>query len=434
MNIVRKIKNDLIKVLSLTFLANLIKIGINLITTKVIAVLIGPNGIAVIGQFTNFISTVTTTSTGGVSNGVVRYVSEHKNDKKLYNDYLNAAFSITILFSTVSMLILLLFAKQICMFLFNDLTYVSIIYITAFTLFLFSINNFLLSIINGQKLFDKFILINLVSSFTGLIFTIVLVFFLKTYGTLLALATYQSVVIIITIYVIKKNKLLRLNEIKLSFDTERWKNLFAYSLMATVGLIWPLINIAIRTTIIEHISIESAGIWEGMTKVSTLITSIVGAAITTYFLPRFSEISERGELKKEVFSGLKIILTGSFFLAALIFIFKNQIILILFTEQFSSMANLFGVQLAGDLFWVSKMTLSVILIAKAMTNHYIILELLFGLTYLAVSIILVHSDLGIISVPIAHLIYNFLYFVVLIFVLKKLLTKDLTKGDYINLT
>ncbi len=427
----RKIKSELIKVLGLTFLANLIKIGINLVTTKIIAVLIGPNGVAIIGQFTNFISTITTTSTGGVSNGVVRYSSEFKDDHKSYSAYLNAAFTITIVFSSITMFVLLLFAKQISIALFDDSTFLSIIYITALTLFLFSINNFLLSIINGKKLYDKFILINIVSSITAFIFTALLVYFFQIYGALIALATYQSLVIFITIYIVKKHKLLSIRDLKLNFTKEHWLKISSYSLMSTVGLIWPLINISIRSTIIDQLSIEAAGIWEGMTRISGLITAIVGAAISTYFLPRFSEIKNNTELKNEVVSGLKIILFSTFLLVCIIYSFKKIIVLVLYTEQFSQMTDLFLIQLSGDIFWVGKMTLSVVLIAKAMMKKYILLEVFFGLMYLLVSIILLGKGYGIVSVPIAHLIYNLLYFMSTIFIFKNIITK---KGVVDNLT
>lgn len=417
----KKFKEDLVKVLSMTALANLVKIGINLITTKVVAVLIGPNGVALVGQFTNFISTLTTISTGGISNGTIRYISEYKEDKSVFDKYISASFSITLFFSLLSTAALLLFAKQVSMLLFDDLKYISIIYITALTLFLSSINSFFLSIINGKKLYDKFILINLLSSISGFVFTLVLVFFFRVYGALLALATYQSVIIFITIHIATKNKLFSFKDISISFSKEKWSKLFAYSLMSIVGVIWPIINVVIRSILISEISIESAGIWEGMTKISGLITAIVGTAISTYFLPRFAEIINADELKKEVISGLKIILTATLIIIIFIYTFKSYIINILYTEEFVGMKELFSYQLIGDFFWVGKMTLSFVLVAKAMIKKYIILEVLFGTIYLGVSLFFVFNGYGLISVPLAHLIYNLLYFFTMLFVFINLL-------------
>ncbi|MDD4198186.1 MAG: O-antigen translocase [Paludibacter sp.] len=416
-----KLKSDLVKVISLTAITNLIKIGINLITTKVIAVLVGPNGVALLGQFTNLLTTLTTTSTGGISNGVIKYVSQYEQDEKQYYGYVNVSLSITLVFSILTSFFLIILSKQICISLFGDVTYLSIIYITAFTIILYAINSLLLSIINGKKLYNKFILINLLSSITGFVFTLILVYFFKTYGALLALATYQSVVIIITIYIIRKNKILSFNNTALSFSKEKWRKLLGFSLMALVALIWPLANILIRSTLITHVSTDSAGIWEGMNKVSVLISAITGTAISTYFLPRFSEIGENKILRHEIVSGLKVIVVVTFTILTCLYLFRITIINILFTSEFISMKNLFLYQLSGDFFWVVKMLLTVILVAKAMTKKYIILEIVFGLMYIAISILLIYHGFGMESVPIAHLIYNLLYFITMLYVFRKLL-------------
>jgi PST family polysaccharide transporter len=420
----QKVKGDLVKVLSLTAIANLIKIGINLVTTKVVAVLIGPGGVALVGQFTNLITILTTTSTGGITNGTVRYVSEHKGNNESYNAYISASFSITLFFSFLSTIVLLLFAKSICLLLFSDLTYLSVIYVTAFTLFLYSFNSLLLSIINGKKLYNKYIFINLISSFTGFIFTIILVYFFRVYGALLALATYQSVVILITIRVIRRYHLFSIKDIRISFSKKSWIALFAYSLMAITGLIWPLINIVIRSALITEVSVDTAGVWEGMTRVSGFVLAIMGTAITTYFLPRFSEISDKTELQKEVLTGMKLVLTATFVITLLLYIFKSTIIQILFTDSFAAMKDIFLLQLSGDFFWVAKMILTVILVAKAMTKHYVILEVVFGLFYLILSVVFISVGLELKSVPLAHLIYNFLYFAVMIFVYRKMILKN----------
>jgi PST family polysaccharide transporter len=158
-----------------------------------------------------------------------------------------------------------------------------------------------------------------------------------------------------------------------------------------------------------------------MTKVSVLISAIVGTAISTYFLPRFSEVNDEKILRKEILSGLKIILLFTLAIVMCLYLFRVTIIEILFTNEFSSMKDLFLYQLSGDFFWVAKMLLTVVLVAKAMTLKYILLEIIFGFMYIALSMLLIYNGFGVESVPIAHLIYNLLYFIMMLFVFRKLL-------------
>ena len=82
---IKKAKNllqtDLIKVFSLTGLSTVIKLLTSYITVKVVAALVGPGGIALIGQLQNFTAIFTTLGSGGINNGVIRYVSEYKSDE-----------------------------------------------------------------------------------------------------------------------------------------------------------------------------------------------------------------------------------------------------------------------------------------------------------------------------------------------------------------
>ena len=73
------IKSDLVKVFSFTGLSTLVKLITSYVTVKVVASIIGPSGIALIGQLQNFVAIITTVGAGGINNGVVKYVSEYKS-------------------------------------------------------------------------------------------------------------------------------------------------------------------------------------------------------------------------------------------------------------------------------------------------------------------------------------------------------------------
>lgn len=423
MNLILKkyLKGDLVKVVSFTAIANFIKILINLISTKLVAVMIGPQGVALIGQFLNLFNIASISSSGGISNGVIKYVSEYKDDKNKFYQYINTAISITLFFSIITSILVTIFAKYICENIFGDYQYISIIYIASFTISLFAINSLFLSIINGLKLYKKFIIINLISSICSFIFTIALVYFFKIYGALLALATYQSLVVVVTYLIIRKNDLFVVNNLKLFYDVQKGKQLLSFALVAFVALLWPLINILIRTYIINNISSVQAGIWEGMTKISALIIAVIGTAISTYYLPRLSEISDEEVLRKEIISGLKLFLSVTLLVTLILYFFRFFVISLLYTKEFSSMSTLFFYQLLGDFFWVAKMTLSVNMLARTMIKQYIFIEIVFAVIYLFFSLFLISRGAGVVGACISHLVYNFLYFLVMIFVFRKLL-------------
>ena len=102
--IIKLFRTDILKVFSLTAVATIVKGITGFISVKVIAVIIGSSGIAMLGQLTNFSSIIMTLATGGIGNGVVKFVAEHKSDPDRVNSYLSTAIRI-VLFSSFSFVV-----------------------------------------------------------------------------------------------------------------------------------------------------------------------------------------------------------------------------------------------------------------------------------------------------------------------------------------
>ena len=80
------IKSDLVKVTSKTGIASAVKLAANFIVSKILAVFVGPSGLAILGQLNNIGSILQALSTGGIGMGVIpfarygdgiTYVSSH---------------------------------------------------------------------------------------------------------------------------------------------------------------------------------------------------------------------------------------------------------------------------------------------------------------------------------------------------------------------
>ena len=69
------------KLTSLNSLSVIFKIGIGLITSKLLAIYIGPSGMALVGNFRNFLNSIESFSTLGFQNGIIKYTAESKKDE-----------------------------------------------------------------------------------------------------------------------------------------------------------------------------------------------------------------------------------------------------------------------------------------------------------------------------------------------------------------
>jgi PST family polysaccharide transporter len=198
----------------------------------------------------------------------------------------------------------------------------------------YALNNLLLSILNGFKLFKKFVVINIMASLIGFIFTVSLVFFFKLEGALISLITYQSIMFFLTYWILRKQDWIVFFSFKEKFDNVVAKKYFNYTLMAiTTASTIPLSQLYLRSYVISNISISDAGYWEGMNKLSSMYLMIITSSLGVYFLPKLSELKTNFELKKEIFKVFKVIMPMLTAGLLIIYFFKHFIVSTLFTED-----------------------------------------------------------------------------------------------------
>ena len=103
----RLIGIDIIKVFSLNALSTFIRMLAGMISVKVVAVIIGPAGIALLGQLKNIETIIIGFANGGINNGITKFVAEYKDDANLIKYYISNAYKITLIATSVIATILI---------------------------------------------------------------------------------------------------------------------------------------------------------------------------------------------------------------------------------------------------------------------------------------------------------------------------------------
>jgi O-antigen/teichoic acid export membrane protein len=233
--------------------------------------------------------------------------------------------------------------------------------------------------------------------------------------------TFQSVVFFITLIIVAKSYWFKWRDFILRFNKGVAVKLAHYSLMAIVSATTvPAGQIIVRSFIIKNRSITDAGLWEGINRISGMYLMVITASLSVYFLPKLSELKTQRELKREIFSVYKLIIPFLILTTAIIYIFRMLIIHILFTSEFSGMENLFAFQLIGDILKIMGWVLGYLLLAKAMSKIYIIMEIVSFVLLVLVSYFLVNWY-GSVGATLAFAIVYLIYLIVLCIVFKKLL-------------
>lgn len=422
---IKKIKNvfagDLIKVFSFTGLSTLIKLITSYVNVKVVASLIGPSGIALIGQLQNFVMIMTTLGAGGINNGVVKYVSESRESEGELNKFISNGFKLTVYFSLFFGLLLILLSSPLSKWILLDEQYHYVFLFFGVTLLLLSLNNFFLSILNGYKEFKKFVVLNIVTSVIGLIFTISLVLLFRLKGALIATVTYQGVVLFVTLFYLRKSSWFKKAILLGAWDKEVIRKFLSYSVMALVSAATvPVSQLLVRGYLINNYSVASAGFWEGMNRISGLFLLFFVNSFSVYYLPKLSEIHDKQVLRREIINTYKIFAPILFVALLGLYLLKDLVINILFTKEFYPMKELFFWQLLGDFFKILSWILAFVMVAKSMTKIYIITEILFSAMFVGTSYFFINK-FGVIGATESYFITYFCYFLVMILIFRKLL-------------
>lgn len=408
----------LIKTSVLTAISTIIKVIAGFVINKVIALYVGPSGLAVVGQLQSFMSIVTTFSNGAITSGIVKYTAEYQSIEQKQKIF-STSIVISLVCSLIISIFLFGFSEYLSELILKDAQYSSVFVVFGLTVFLFALNTVLMSILNGQKEIKKYVLVNIASSLFSLVFTSFLIMQLNLMGALYALVVNQSVIFFVTLGFVVKSSWFKLEYFKQGVDKESLVKLSKYSLMAiTSALTVPVSHLIVRNYIGENLSWDDAGYWQGIWYISTMYLMVVTTSLSVYYLPKLSEIHDNAELKKEIFNGYKIIMPIVIVMSVTIFLLKEYVILIAFSDKFMPMMELFAWQLIGDVIKIASWLLAYLMLAKAMTNVFIYTEVAFSVLFVLLSIYFIDT-FGLVGITYAFSLNYFLYLVVMIFIFRK---------------
>jgi PST family polysaccharide transporter len=391
--------------------------------------MVGKGGYAKIGSLRNLLAQLTSLTSLGIFNGVVKYVSEFKEDKEQLQRLFSTAFVFTLIGSTIAFFVLFFGADFLSEYYFTSNEYAYIIKILAIVVPFISIQRIFNGVVNGLTKYKSFAKIELVAYLLIASTTLILLYTNNIDGALLALAISPVIQVLVLLYIFVKVLREYVQFSKLKFQVPFGKALLAFMLMSFAStILLNQVEIEIRNFITDKISLDEAGIWTGMTTLSKNYMVFSGAIFSLYVIPKFASIHTRSGFKVELVSIYKTLLpifaVGMF----VIYLCRNLFIEYVFID-FNEMAPLFKWQLLGDFVRLASVILAHQFLAKKMVRSFIFSELLSLALFYSFAYYLV-DIYGIEGVVMGHFLRYIIYFIV-VFIL---VMRHFNKKDKNNLT
>lgn len=393
---------------------------LGIISTKIVSVFLGSSGMALLGSFRNFSSMIKSVATLGINNSLVKLFVENQNDKKELSVIYATFFWFFLFVSTFLGITVLIFANFISEFLFFTNSFTNPIRFFGLLLPLMVINSFWLAIYNGLEKFKRIVVIQIISNVLIFSCTAYLIWKDAIAGGLLAVALSELLMVWVTFLFVLKDKRYFQFDLQKVIDKKYLGVIKKFSVMAFLSaVIVPLTLMLIRNFIVDIHSIQDAGIWDATNKLSGFYMMIFSSGLSLYYVPKLASLKTDEEFKVELKFFFKIFVPLFAIVLVVVFLFKGIILNIAFTKEFLKIQEVLIWQLLGDLLKIMTLAFGYQILVKARIKEYIILEIVFNLSYLFLSYYLV-KFLSFEGALKAYFYASLILFVLILFMFRKL--------------
>lgn len=193
----------LVKIASLQIASVITRLIAGLLTSKAIAVFIGAEGLALIGNLRNFVSSFQTIATLGFYKGVVKYVSEFKDNVVELGKTISTVYYIGFISTIIVSFFCYFSAEWINNIIFPSYNnYGFVIQIFAIVLPFYALNMYSFSIMNGFSKYKILIIINIIGQILSVSVALLLIYQEKLKGALISVVIAESLIFLIHLWVL----------------------------------------------------------------------------------------------------------------------------------------------------------------------------------------------------------------------------------------
>jgi len=403
----------LVKLFSVNSVGVTLRTLMGLLAQKLIALYLGPSGLAILGNLRNFLGISNMVATLGVDQGVLTNQSKYQSQPVILKQLYGTSKFYALIGSLFLAALLVLWNERLSTYIFNTNDYGFLLLILALSLPFMALYNIVLSVANGNSDFKKVTKMTVMVHTSVALLLILLVINFELHGALWALIL-TPVVQMTVLLVFAKTEMLLILRAGWRMHPRFSKNLMIFIFMAFAAVLMKnTVDIALRNHLTASLGPEDAGYWTSMSNLSNYYLSILTGFYSLYVLPRYAKLESFKAFREEVVLILKFVLPVFLIFFFLIYSFRKLIVVLLFSKEFTPMEMLFSWQLAGDFVKIIAMIIAYNLIVKKMWRLFIVSEILSSLFFYLLGDYFI-ARLGVEGVVIAHLLRYLLY---LIFVL-----------------
>ncbi len=367
-----------------------LSILVNVVTSKLIATVVGVNGIGLYGLLVNALNLLTTVSDFGISKSAVRSIAEAdgSNDHQLIGKSISIISKLIYYLATIGAILTIISSYYLSIWTFGNSNYIISFVLLGIAVFFTNVKNGQVSILQGLRKYRLITFSTIYSSIIAFIFSIPLIYLFKEQGIIYVILLGAILTFIVTKFYFNRidNDYFK-NGVKLKFNDSADLIKLGLSMML-VSFLVTLSGYLIRTYIGKVGSLGDLGYFQAGFQIISGYFGIIFTSMSTDYFPRISAINDdNSKLETEVNQQATITLLLICPLVALLPIVMPYLISILYSKDFGPTVEYVNIALFGIIFQAGSQTMGMIMLAKNDAKVYTYSVLAFQIFFLFLNIV-----------------------------------------------
>lgn len=365
------------------------QILIKLVKSKIIAVLLGPVGVGMLGLFISADQLIKSVSAMGLSSSAVRDISQANKS----NDYSDISKKVAIvkrlvlLTGLLGMALTILFSPLLSIVSFGSYEYIFAFTLLSSIMLLDQLCAGQKIILQGLRQIKRLAIATAIGSTVGLAVSVPFYYWMGVNGIVPTLVLSSAMTLLFTWLIARKNQFTH-TIIKTKEAIKEGAIMIKLGLaMSLSGILANLVAYVIRSFIRYYGDISEVGIFTAGFTLMTTYTGLVFTAMGTDYFPRLAEVNKDNEKCKEIINQQAEI--GVLILTPLIvmcMVFVPYVISLLYSNKFHGADGYILWASCGMLFKMASWAISYVYVAKAEAKIYVVIEIVANILSLVLSI------------------------------------------------
>lgn len=388
-----------------------INILVQIVRSKLVAVLLGPAGMGVMGLLTTSLSLLTSATNFGLGTSAVRNISEANatGDQQKIGETVSVLRKMVWLTGTLGCIVTLILSPFLSRISFGDSSYTLSFAVLSFTLLINQLAVGQSVLLQGMRRIKWMAKAGVMGSIGGLLIAVPLYYLLGQKGIVPALVISSVVIFCIQAYFSKK---VDITPISISFK-QAWiksKDMMKLGFMLSLsGLISTACSYLVRIFISHNGNVADVGLYSAGFTMINVYVGLVFTAMSTDYYPRLSAISDSNQTNTLVNEQSEIALFILSPLICIFLVFINWIIIVLYSDKFLPISDMIHWATLGIFFKSLSWAAAFIILAKGNSKFYFWNELIANL-YMLILNAIGYYYLGLTGLGISFLVGYVVYF------------------------